>query len=87
MTDTTTLSPLTAISLDSIFSANPRELDDTSRRALLVELRRRRSEFRAQLAAKEAAPKAKRAKAEAVSAPKAAALDKPLGELDLGDLL
>lgn len=87
MTDT--ISPLTTASADSLdlyFSADPLTLDDKQFHTLVLELRRRRSVFASEEAAKAAAGKSKRPKATAQSAPEAAALDKPVGEFSLDDL-
>lgn len=79
-----TASPL---SIDALFAADPLALTDPDFNRLILEVRRRRDEFAASEAAKAATPKAKRAKLVPASAPNAAALDKPPGELDLSDLM
>lgn len=84
-----TTSPLDATdpnALQALFEADPTTLSDASLTSLIRELRRRRDIFAADEAAKSLAPKAKRATASPVAAPLAAALDKPVGELDLDDL-
>lgn len=82
-------SPLDAVSPDALtalFEADPTTLDDGTLTSLIRELRRRRDVFAADEAAKSLAPKKTRAPVSAPSAPLAAALDKPVGELDLDDL-
>lgn len=82
-------SPLLSTSpdaLSALFAADPVKLEDPELRALITELRRRRSAFRAEEAAKSLKPAAKRAKAETQSAPAAAALDKPTSEISLDDI-
>lgn len=82
-------SPLDAVSPDALtalFEADPTTLDDSALTSLIRELRRRRDVFAADEAAKSLAPKAKRTPTATVPAPLAAALDKPVGELDLDDL-
>lgn len=82
-------SPLTTASADSLdlyFSADPLSLDDKQLSTLVLELRRRRNAFASDESAKAAAGKSKRPKATIQSAPEAAAMDKPVGELSLDDL-
>lgn len=85
------LSPLASanpLSIDQIFEADPQTLTDVEFAALITELRRRRSAFAAEEAAKQAKGKAaKEPKAPKPSASTAAKLDKPAGELSLDDLL
>jgi len=81
--------PLTSTdpaSLDLLFSSDPTTLSDREIERLVLELRRRRSEFLSSEATKALAPKKTRAKAEPQSAASAAALDKPLSEISLDDL-
>lgn len=80
-------SPLSSLTIEEIFSANPRTLTDSDHLALVVELRARRSEFQSQEAAKAAAGKKARVKPDTVSAPEAAKLDKPTSQLTLDDFL
>lgn len=86
MTDQSPLTTASPDSLDLYFSDDPLTLSDSQLSTLVLELRRRRSAFAADEAAKAAAGKSKRPKATAQSAPEAAALDKPVGELSLDDL-
>lgn len=82
--------PLAAVDPDSIkyiFDANPNTLSDADFKTLLVELRRRRSEFASSEAAKAAKGKSARALKPTLSAADAAKLDVPAGELTLDDLL
>lgn len=83
-------SPLAAPSPDSLtalFEADPLTLSDAQLDTLIAELRRRRSAFLAEEAAKALKPKRERASAQAQSATAAPTLDKPTGELSLDDLL
>lgn len=79
---------MTALPSDAIalmFDADPATLTDSQFTALISELRRRRSAFASEEAAKSLAPKKSRTKVEpGTSAP---ALDKPIGEVSLDDLL
>ncbi len=68
-------------------STDPTTLDDASIARMVTEVRRRRSEFAAKEAAEQAAGKAKRAKSGVVPASVAAALDRPVSEIGLADLL
>lgn len=81
--------PLADVDPDSIalaFASDPMELSDAQLDALVVELRRRRSAFLAQEAAK-LLNKKPRAKAPPASpAPEAAAKDKPLEEITAEDI-
>lgn len=82
--------PLATVDPDSIkyiFDSNPNTLTDTDFKSLLLELRRRRSEFASAEAAKAAKGKKERAVKGPVSASVAATLDKPAGEISLEDLL
>lgn len=81
------LDTTSADSIAELFKADPTTLDDTALTRLTIELRRRRSEFASQEAAAQSKPKATRAKAPALPAPEAAALDKPLAETGLDDFL
>lgn len=83
----TDISPLTTVSIEDIFSSDPRELPQDQLISLVRELRRRRSEFLAKEAATQAKGKAAKTKPIPVPASTAAALDKPSGELDISDLL
>lgn len=80
-------SPLATVDIESIFAANPRELIPADHIRLVTELRARRSAFASDEAAKAAAGKKGRAKAEPISAPEAAKLDKPNSQLTLDDLI
>lgn len=85
-----TNSPLSAPSPDSLtalFEADPLTLSDTDLDTLIGELRRRRSAFLAEEAAKALKPKRERASAQAQPASAAPSLDKPTGEISLDDLL
>lgn len=73
-------------SLTRLFEADPMSLSDADILTAITELRRRRNAFASEEASKSLKPKATRTKAESVSAPKAAALDKPVGEISLADL-
>jgi len=73
--------------ISALFQADPLTLSDSDLDALVLELRRRRSEFLSAEAAAQAKPKATRAKAPALPSPEAAQLDKPLSELSTDDLL
>lgn len=90
MTDALASSPLANVSPDALgdlFTADPATLDDSAFSALISELRRRRSAFKSEEATK--ALRGKSPKAPRTSPPDAAsasALDKPTGELELGDL-
>jgi hypothetical protein len=88
MTDLTQ-SPLAAADIEDIFQLDPATLPEAEFDRLVSEVRRRRSEFHSAEAAKQATPKAKRAKAEPESklAPAAAKIDKPAGELTMDDLI
>lgn len=72
-------------SLTALFSSDPLEHTDAQRAALITELRRRRSVFASEEAAKALAGKTKRAK-QGTDPADAAKLDKPAGELSLDDL-
>lgn len=88
----TSLSPLHSTSptaIDELFLADPLSLGDAQFDALITEMRRRRSAF----ASEEAAKAAKAAKGKSAKEPKAkvdasvaAVLDKPISELTLDDL-
>lgn len=83
----TDISPLAAVNPDSLtalFAADPLTLTDDSKRSMIIELRRRRSAFLAEEAAKSLKPKRERAAPIKPSAD--SALGKPIGELDLDDL-
>jgi len=73
-------------SLTAIFTSDPLTLTDDQLHRAIIELRRRRNAFLSEEAAKAAAGKAKRPKAQASSAEKAALIDKPPAELSLDDL-
>lgn len=85
-----TTSPLDATdpnALQALFEADPTTVSDKKlERVMIPELRRRRDIFAADEAAKSLAPKRTRATPAPTPAPLAAALDKPVGELDLDDL-
>lgn len=68
-------------------STDPTTLDDAAIARMTTEVRRRRSEFAAKEAAEQAAGKAKRAKAPPTSTQSAAALDRPVSEIGLADLM
>jgi hypothetical protein len=70
-----------------LFKADPSTLDHAALTRLTIELRRRRSQFASEEAAKQVAPKATRPKAPALPAAEAAALDKPVAETNLEDFL
>lgn len=82
-------SPLTTADPDSIsalFTDDPLTLSDAQLMALIVELRRRRSEFTALEAQKALKPKATRTRAAPQSPATSASLDKPPSEISLDDL-
>lgn len=76
-----------ADSLSALFSADPLTLSDDDILRGIHELRRRRNAFASEEAAKSLKPKSTRAKPGKPSAPEAASLDKPAGEISLDDLL
>lgn len=73
-------------SLTRLFEADPLTLSDADILTAITELRRRRSAFASEEAAKSLKPKATRTKASPQPASTAAALDKPVGEIGLDDL-
>lgn len=73
-------------SLDALFSADPLTLSDAQLDTLVAELRRRRSLFASEEAAKAAAGKKSRAKPTIQPSATAAALDKPTVDFSLEDL-
>jgi len=83
-------SPLLSTDPDAVtklFDADPLTLTDAQLLALITELRRRRSVFASEEAAKALAGKAKRARGSNDASPEAAALaDKPTSEISLDDL-
>lgn len=82
-------SPLLATDADALtrlFEADPTTITDAELTTLIVELRRRRNAFLSEEAAKSLAPKKARTKSDPIPASVAAALDKPVSELDLEDL-
>lgn len=83
MTDT---SPLTTVDIEDIFASDPRVLTPDDHKRLVLELRRRRSIFASEEAAKQAQGKRGKPKAEPKPAATAAALDKPNSELNYDDL-
>lgn len=83
MTDTP-LSVVDPDSLTALFSGDPTTKSDEDITALCAELRRRRSVFASEEAAKALKDKPKRAKATDPAAP--ALADKPSSELSLDDL-
>lgn len=86
---TVTNTPLAHVDPDSvkyIFDANPNTLPDDDFRTLIIELRRRRSAFASDEAAKAAKGKKERLAKTPVTASAAATLDVPAGELTLDDL-
>lgn len=87
MTDTSPLSTSSPNFLTHLFEADPTSITDDQLLTLITELRRRRSEFTAKEAADKLKTKTPRAKAGTVPAAVAAALDKPVGEVSLDDLL
>lgn len=81
-------SPLSIMTVEDIFAADPADLADPDFDALVKELRRRRDVFAADEAAKASEGKKARAKRDpTITAATAAALDKPVGEVNLDDLL
>lgn len=79
--------PLASVSIEEIFAADPTTLTDAEFAALVAEVRRRRSVFHAEEAAKQAkGKKASAPKAPAMSAAETAKVDKPTSELDISDL-
>lgn len=68
----------------AVFASDPRELTDASLTVLITELRRRRSVFQSEEAAKALAPKKTRAKP-TTNSPLLA--DKPVSEMTLADLM
>jgi hypothetical protein len=73
--------------LTKLFDADPLTLDDAQIMQLITELRRRRSVFASEEAAKTLAGKSKRAKTEAPKDAEGAALaDKPTSEVSLDDI-
>ena len=85
----TTDSPLALVApdtLDALFLADPLELTDGQITGLITELRRRRSEFASQEAAKAAKPPRTKAAKGIADAATASLLDKPVGEISLDDL-
>jgi hypothetical protein len=86
MTDPSPLLATSADALSLMFEGDPLDLTDAKLMQMVTEIRRRRSDFASREAATAAAGKAKRTKAEPQSAPAAAALDKPVSEIDLDDL-
>lgn len=83
-------SPLTEAEPDSVtllFESDPLNLSDAEVMRAIHELRRRRSEFASQEAAKSLAPKKPRAKAPTLDAVNAAGADVPTAEVNLDDLL
>lgn len=92
MPDPLTLTPLLDVSPDAIseiFLADPSTLPDDKLDFLVKELRRRRSDYQSAQAA--VAAKGKKGQSEPKppkpTATEAAKLDKPAGEIELGDLL
>ena len=84
-----TESPLSAPSPDSLsdlFLSDPTTLSDGKLTSLILELRRRRSEFQSAEAAKALAPKRVTKVKGKVDAAVSADLDKPATEIDLEDL-
>lgn len=74
--------------LTALFDANPMDLDDASFDHLIAEMRRRADIHASEEAKKAAAPKKPAPKTKPSTGTKAASmLDKPVGELSLGDLL
>lgn len=68
-------------------STDPTTLDDAQIARMVREVRRRRSEFASREAAEQAAGKAKRARTPPTSTTSAAALDRPVSEIGLADLM
>ncbi len=82
--------PLSTVSEDALgllFESDPLVLTDAQLDVLVLELRRRRSDFASSEAAKAAAGKKSRTKPEPQSASALATLTKPTGEIELDDLL
>lgn len=75
-----------AASLDRVFGTDPMTHPPKDHCALVLELRRRRSEFLSSEAAKVLAPKKPRAKADPLTSAEAARLDKPVSEIGLDDI-
>lgn len=92
MTDAPTPSPLAqsdADFLSYIFapSTDPLTLDDAAIERMVKRVRQARSEFASREAADAATSKAKRAKAPPTTAAAAAALDRPVSDIGLADLM
>lgn len=88
MSDPTT-SPLlaaSAISLDALFDADPLDLDDPAYESLVLEMRRRRSVWAGEEAAKLAKGKAARAPKPHTTQATAVAASKPITEMSLDEL-
>ena len=81
-----TLIPPIEDTIALLFDTDPSNLPDGDILTLVRELRRRRSVFRAEEAAKLLAPKKERAVKVARTPSDAAKMDKPLSEIDLDDL-
>lgn len=83
-------SPLSSANPDALtllFETGPLELSDAQVLSAIHELRRRRSVFQSEEAAKAMAPKKSRAKSEApVDAAASVLASKPTSEIDLDDL-
>lgn len=82
-------SPLSSTDPDAltlVFSSDPLELSDAQLLQAIQELRRRRSLFASEEAAKALKPKSARVRAEPSTAESAINADKPLSEVSLDDL-
>lgn len=87
MTDTSLLAAPSPDAISELFRADPRTLSDSALTSLVHELRRRRNAFAADEAATAAKGKKANPRSARPDAATAAALDKPIGETSLEDLL
>ena len=82
------MTDLPADPIAAMFDADPQSLTDAQFQALIHEVRRRRSVFASEEAAKALAPKRARSRPEPSDAPPSpSTLDKPITEVNLDDLL
>lgn len=86
MTDPSPLLTTSPDALTLLFDADPTTLTDADLDALILELRRRRSVFASDEAAKAAAGRKARVKPTAASVAAPQTLDRPVTELSLEDL-